>query len=806
MAYKLVGKNFTPHDVVAKVTGQAKYAEDFRADGMVFCRLLLSPMPHARVRNIDTAEALKIPGVLGILTPDDVTPMPDPLPPILAKEPMYIGQPILAVAAVDETTAQDAIEKIKVDLEPLPYTVDPMQSLFPGGPNARNEVNVGFAGFPGIPETPLQTFKWSAADFAKTGDAQLPEGKTPEEWNYGDVQAGFAQSKLVLDETFVTASISHHSMEPRSCMAYWENGKCFVYGSSQSHTFIIPTLARLIGIKPEDVVLIAENCGGGFGSKGNAYPVMAIPALMSKKIGKPVMMRISRAEEYFVGSGRSGFQGRIKLGFRADGRLLAADLLIVQESGAHTGFWDYRNAGDAVSLVYQPLAMRWRGVPVYTNTPTRTAQRGPGFNQIVCATEPLIDKAARQLGVDRLAIRLMNAPESGAKLGGQRSPITSAYLKDALAKGAARFKWNDKKKLSGKRTGPKVTGIAVGQAYHPAGFSGFDGLVRITPDGKLHIHTGVGNLGTFSHSATARIAAEVLKYDWENTILERGDSRRNLPWNIGQFGSNTSFTMSRTNYVAAMDAVAKLKEIAAQDLGGKPDQYDIDGTRVFQKSNPAKNLTYAAAAQRAIELGGKYSGKEMPGDINPITKASVTALAGTGLIGVAKDNLPVGGQTAAFAVSFIEIELDLETGQHKIVDFLSLADCGTVIHPAGLATQIKGGAVQGFGMACLEHLVYDPQNGLPATVGLHQAKPATYLDVPLVMQTDAVDKPDPMSPLGTKGVGEPLMGCAAAALLCAISDALGGHVFNRTPVSPDMIVNFTAGRTQSHKPLQVNTF
>jgi CO/xanthine dehydrogenase Mo-binding subunit len=806
MAYKLIGKDFTPHDVVAKVTGQAKYAEDFRAEGMVFCRLLLSPMPHARVRKIDAAEALKMEGVLGILTADDIPEAPAPLPPMLAKEPMYVGQPILAVAAVDETTAQDAIEKIKVDLEPLPFTVDPLQSIFPGGPNARSDANVGFAGFPGIPETPLQTFKWDAAAFAKAGDDKLPEGKAPEEWSYGDVEAGFSQAKLVIDESFVTASISHHSMEPRSCLAYWQNGKVFVHGSSQSHTFIIPTLAGMIGVKPEDVVLIAEFCGGGFGSKGNAYPVMAIPALMSKKLGKPVMMRISRAEEYFVGSARSGFQGRIRLGFRGDGRLLAADLMIVQDSGAHTGFWDYRNAADAVSLVYQPGAMRFRGVPVYTNTPTRTAQRGPGFNQIMCALEPLIDRAARELKVDRLAIRMMNAPESGAKFGGRQQAVSSCFIKEALTMGAARFKWNERKAQSGKRNGSKVTSVAVGQAYHPAGFFGFDGLVRITPDGKLHIHTGVGNLGTFSHSATARIAAEVLKCDWDNVILERGDSRRHLPWNIGQFGSNTSFTMSRTNYVAAMDAVTKLKEIAATDLGGKPDDYDIDGTRVFQKANPSKSLTYGAAAQRAIDIKGKYSGGESPDDINPITKASVAALAGTGLIGVAKDNLPVGGQTAAFVAAFIEVELDLETGQHRILDFLSVADCGTVIHPAGLATQAKGGAAQGFGMAVLERLVYDPQNGLPATVGLHHAKPATYLDMPLAMQTDAVDKPDPMGALGTKGVGEPLMGCAAAALLCAISDALGGHVFNRTPVTPDMIVNFTAGRSQSHKRLQVNTF
>ncbi|HUK01291.1 MAG TPA: xanthine dehydrogenase family protein molybdopterin-binding subunit [Steroidobacteraceae bacterium] len=799
MTYKLLGKNFTPPDVVAKVTGQAKYAEDFRMDGMVFCRLLTSPMPHARVRNIDTSAALKLEGVLGILTADDVPPTPAPNAPFLTKEPQYVGAPILAVAAVDETTAQDAIDLIKIDYEPLPFTVDPLQSLFPGGPDARLDGNVGTLGLK------LQTIKWTAADFAKAGDGQLPTGKPAEEWTYGDPEAGFAQAKLVIDESFVTASLSHHSMEPRSCMAYWQNGKCFVHASLQSQSFSVPGLAQMLGIKPDELVLIAEYCGGGFGSKGSAYPVMAIPAFMAKKLGRPVMMRISRAEEFYVGSARNGFQGRVRLGFRADGRLLAADLYIVQENGAHDSFFDFRNAGDALSLVYQPLAMRWRGVPVYTNTPTRTAQRGPGQNQLACAIEPLMDRAARELKIDRMEIRRMNAPVTGSKVGGKQTPVTSAYLKDALTKGAERFNWNEKKKLSGQKSGPKVIGIGIGQAYHTAGFNGFDGLLRLTPDGKLHIHTGVGNLGTFSHSATARIAAEVLKCDWDSCIVERGDSRRQLPWNIGQFGSNTCYTMSRTNYVAAMDALGKLKEIAAKDLGGKPEDYDVDGSKVFARAHPAKSLTYAAAAQRAIDLGGKYSGKELPADINPLTRASATALAGSGLIGVAKDNLEKGGETPAFAAAFMQIELDLETGQHRILEYVSVADCGTVIHPEGLTTQVKGGAMQGFGMATLEHLIYDPQNGLPGNVGLYQAKPPTYLDMPAKMTADWVDKPDASSPLGTKGIGEPLMGAGASALLSAISDALGGHLFNRTPVRTDAIVNAAANRPQSHKPLQVNT-
>ncbi len=801
MTYKLLGKNFTPPDVMAKVTGQAKYAEDFRVDGMVFCRFMPSPMPHALIRSIDVTEAMKVPGVLGVLLPDEVTPVAPPDPPILSKEPQYLGQPILAVAAVDETTVHDAMEKIKLDIQPLPFTVDPLQSLAPGGPDARLDGNVGAA------RLKLQTIKWSVEDFAQAGEGKLPMGKSAEDWAYGDVEAGFKNAHYVLDETFVTASNSHHSLEPRTSMAYWQNGKCFVHGSTQSHTFVMPQLAQYIGIKPDELVYIAEFCGGGFGSKGTAYPSLAIPALMSKKLGKPVMMRVSRAEEYYIGCARNGFQGRVKMGFAADGKLLAADMYIVQDSGAHNGFWDFRNAADALSVVYQPASMRWRGVPVYTNTPTRSAQRGPGENQIACILEPLMDKAARELKIDRLEIRRINSPANGSKVGSDRRPVTSAYLGDALTKGGARFNWDERKARSGPehRRGSKVTGIGIGQAYHPAGFNGFDGLVRITTDGKLHIHTGVGNLGTFSHSGTARIAAEALKYDWENCIVERGDSRKHLPWNIGQFGSNTSFTMARTNYVAAMDALQKMKEIAAHDLGGKPDDYDIDGTKVFAKAQPGKHLTYTAIANRAVALGGKYSGQELPKDINPMTRASATALAGSGLIGVAKDNLPVGGETAAFACAFVELELDLETGQHRIIDLLNVGDCGTVIHPMGLETQLKGASMQGISIATLEHLIFDPQNGLPGHIGLYQAKPVTYLDMPANLMADWVDKPDPTSPMGTKGIGEPPLGAAASAVLCALSDCLGGYLFNRTPVKADTIINVAVNLPLSHKPLQINT-
>jgi len=797
VALKHLGQDFTPHDVVAKVTGEAKYAEDFRVEGMVFARLLSSTHPHARVRGIDLSEAEKVPGYVGVLLPSDVTNPPAPEIPLLTDEPAYIGAPLLLLAAESETAAQDALEKVRVDYEPLPFHVDPVASLHPDRPDARSDGNVGASG------VDFQTLKWTAGDFDDAG-SRMPMGKPAQEWNYGDIDAGFAQAKLVLDETFVHASNSHHSMEPRTAMAYWQNGKCIVHVSSQSQSYIHPTLAGYIGIPADDLVVIAEYCGGGFGSKGGAYPLQALPALLSKKINRPVMMRVSRAEEYYHGSARLGFQGQVKLGFAVDGRLLAADLYVVQENGACNSFWDFRNAADALSIMYQPEAMRWRGVPVYANTPIRSAQRGPGYNQMHHIMEPLFDKAARELGLDRLAIRQRNAPGFTAPFGPRRSPVSSCYMKEALEKGAEIFGWQQRMARNGQRRGSKVTAVAVGQAYHPAGFTGFDGLVRILPTGKVHIHTGVGNLGTFSHSSTSRVAAEVLKVNWDDVVIERGDSRRHLPWNLGQFGSNTNFTMARTNFVAATDALTKLREIAARQFGGSPDSYDVDGRRVYRKGSPGQGMTYAQAAQRAIALGGKYDGHEVPEDINVMTKTSVAALAGTGLIGVAKDNLPTTGAAAAFAAAFVEIELDVETGRYDIVEYVGVADCGTVIHPAGLETQIKSGAVQGFGIAGLERIVYDPQNGMPASVGFYQAKPPTYGDVAHRYRVTGVNLPDPSSPLGTKGIGEPLLGCAGSAVLCAISEAIGGHVFNRTPVVPDMILNHLAGRAQAHAPLQVN--
>ena len=429
MTYELLGKDFTPPDLKAKVTGRAKYAEDFRVENMAFCKLLASPFPHARVTGVDASAALAMPGVYGVLTAADVPTFPAPQDAILTNEPVFVGQPILAVAAESEALAADALEKIKVTYEELPFTVDPLASLFPQGAEARTNGNVANPGVDSRATNGQRAIlrPWPMASCRPA--RRSPSGPTATSTKGSTVRSSCSTSRS-------SPRVSHHSLEPRSALAYWQNGKCVLHASSQSQSFPVPGIARYLGIAPDDLAFVAEFCGGGFGSKGGAYPIVAVPAHFAKKISRPVMMRISRHEEFAIGSARAGFQGRIKIGFRGDGRVTAIDLYIVQENGPNLGFTDWLSAAEAVSLVYQPIAMRFRGVPVLTNTPPRGPQRGPGQNQIAAAIEPLIDKAARQLGVDRVAIRKINAPDDSAKLGSLQGGVTSAHLRDALERGA----------------------------------------------------------------------------------------------------------------------------------------------------------------------------------------------------------------------------------------------------------------------------------------------------------------------------------------------------------------------------------
>ena len=814
--YKLIGKNYQTPDLYAKVTGQAKYAEDFRAEGMLFCKLLLSPMPHARVKRIHTNAALAMPGVKAILTANDLPAPADTLTDNgtvikaskwgergLTNEPVYQGEPILAVAAVDELTAAEAIEKIELDLEPLPFVTDPLGTLRPGGPNPRTDGNVWTrpAGQnPGPPE--VTELKWTKADFEEEKHGRLPMGKAPDDWSYGDVDSGFKNAALVLDETFVTPDTSHQTLETRSAMAYWQNGKVYIYTGTQSTAQTLPAIARWLNISPENIVFISEYTGGGFGSKITGGVSMIIPALLAKKTNAPVMMRISREEETFIGRARPSFQGRMKVGFSKEGRITALDMFVICDNGPYDAVGDAPSSGRIVSLLYQPLAMRWRGVTVLTNTPPRSAQSSPGGLQGIVIIEPIIAKAARKLGVDQVAIRRVNCPEGKAPFGpavqGKRQYATSAFLKEALDRGAEQFRWSERVARTPKRMGTKVRGVGVSLSCYVGGTIGFDGLLVIKPDGRIAFQSGIGNLGTESVIDVHRAGAEVLGVPWEKCDVVWGNTTKSLPFTCVSGGSQTTHAMTRAAYATAMDAKKKLQEIAAKKLGGEPEQYEVANERVFRKGGGA-GMTLAQAAKYAIQMGGVYDGHEAPADVHKLTKASVAALAGQGLVAAAKDNYPRDGSTFSYVASFAEIEVDIETGKYYIVDFLASADVGTVIHPRALGGQVLGRSVLGIGHAIGQKWVFDPHYGEMVSKRFHHNKPPTILDVPVDMQWSALDIPDPETPVGARGVGEPPVAGGCASILNALSDALGDEIFQRAPVNADTILtSLEAGRPMQH--------
>ena len=811
--YKLIGKDYTTADLHAKVTGRAKYAEDYRAEGMLFCKLLLSPLPHARVKRIDTSEAHSMPGVKAILTADDLPAPADTLTDNgtvikaskwgergLTMEPLYDGEPILAVAAVDELTAAEAIERIRIDFERLPFVVDPLDTLRPGGPNPRTDGNIWVAQQGSTPE--VAELKWTEADFAEAQHGRLPMGKTRDDWSYGDLDAGFKDAALVLDETFVTPDVSHQTLETRSAMAYWQNGKVYVFTGTQSTAQTQPVLARWLNMDPSKVVFISEYTGGGFGSKVTGGVSMIIPALLSKKANAPVMMRISREEETFIGRARPGFQGRMKVGFSKEGRIVALDMFVISDNGPYDAQGDAPTSGHMVSLLYQPKAMRWRGVTVLTNTPPRSAQSSPGGLQGIAIIEPIIAKAARKLGIDQVAIRRINCPEGKAEYGppvqGKLQHVTSAFLKEALDRGAEEFKWSERIGRNPKRIGTKVRGAGVSLSCYVGGTIGFDGLLVITPEGRVRFQSGIGNLGTESVIDVHRAGAEVLGVPWEKCEVVWGDTSKHLPFTCVSGGSQTTHAMTRAAHAVAMEARKKLQEIAAQTLGGKPENYEVAGERVFRKGGGA-GMTFAQAAQRAIQFGGVYDGHEAPVDVNKVTKASVAALAGQGLVAAARDNYPRDGNTHSYVASFAEIEVDVETGKYYIIDFLAYADVGTVIHPRALGGQVLGRSTLGIGHAIGQKWVFDPHYGAMVSKRFHHSKPPTILDVPVDMKWAAVDIPDPETPVGARGIGEPPVGGGCAAILNALSDALGDEIFRRAPVNLDTILtSLEAGRPMQH--------
>ena len=862
-------------DLVAKVTGKAKYAEDYRVEGMLFAKLLLSPMPHARSRSSTRARRSRCPASRRSSPPTTCRAPPRARRSAktsrrraqaergLTNEPLYQGEPILAVAAVDEMTAAEAIEAIVIEFEPLPFVVDPIESLRPGGPNARAQGNVWMrptappaaaargrrrrwrsgacrrrgtaAGRPsggrGGPRRASRHVGGAAAGVqwrsagrgrggapaaASTADRGLEVdrrrlreraatascrwARRPTSGRSATSRRRFKKADLVLDETFVTQSTGHQPLETRTAMAYWQNGKLYLHGSTQSTVQTVASVARWVGITADKVVLISEYTGGGFGSKIPGAISMAIPALLSKKANAPVMMRITREEEHYIGRARPGILARVKVGFRKDGRITALDLFTICDNGPYDAQGDCRSAGTIVSLAYQPETMRWRGLTVLTNTPPKTSQRAPGGMQGIGIIEPIIAKAAqearprsgrapqdqragRQGAVRARAAATASRPTSRARSSRKRSTRAASSSSGTRRRRRQRQDAGHQGARHRRRRQPVLRRLdrLRRPVHHQAGRQ------RAVPVGHRQPRHALGR------STCIASAAEMLGMPWEQCDVVFGNTGEEPAVDL-RLGRQPDDARDDARGARGGD---RRDQEAAGDRGQGARRQSRRATRwrAARVLGPGGSMTFAQAAQKAIELGGKFDGHELPEDINAFTKTSAKALAGQGLMAVAKDNYPRDGTVAVLRRRL--------RGSRSGRRDRALSRCSTTRRSATSAPCSTRAACRARSSAArcsasatrmTQKWVYDQHYGVALARRFHHNKPPTILDMPQqVHRRRGRHLPDPETPVGARGVGEPPVGAGYGAVMNAIADALGDEIFRRSPVTPDMIL--TRSRT-----------
>lgn len=811
--FKYVGEDFEVPDGKAKVTGEAKYAEDYQFDDILHAKMVKSPYAHARITNIDTSAAEAMPGVVATATYEDA-PDAGIGQPVLAKEPRVYGYPVAAVAAEDEYTAAAAVEAVDVEYEVLDSVVDPIETLKPGSPNARSEGNVatGEAGGEsaegqGGGTAAIGTLKLDDVEFTDEYGHEFPVGVKEEDWNlkwsWGDVSKGFEKADHVVETAIESHPIPTNPMEPRSTIMHWKSDNTVdAWVSSQSMSLTHLGLAGMLGISPADLSIVNNFTGGGFGSKGTAYPQMAVPGLLSKKVNRPVKIRGTRREEFHWGNGRSTLITKVKVGIEDDGNITALDLESIGDSGAYSAssLSTISSGYNCLSQIYQPDTLRARGIGVFTNTPKRWPQRGPGQNQAGLIATQVMDEVAEKAGLDPLEVKQRNAaqqetkefdPENAPVAGPDRAPLSSAWLGEAYEQAADAINYEEKRRRSGTVEGSKIYGVGSGAASHHSGYIGFDGLVGVHTDGTVEVRQGAGNLGTESFAAIARMVAETMDVPWDQVEVTWGESDK-ASFTLGQFSSNTTFTEGLANVKAAETAVQYLTELAAQELGGSPDDYEVTEGEVVNQ-NSGESLTLGETAQLAVDTGGKYSGEEVPKkyqeSLVPLTLAAARGLTGNALVAFGKSTSEdMGGFVTALAGAIAEVSVDLETGKVRVEEIANWSDSGTVIHPESFSAQVEGGTVQGTGYVLSEQYIHDDDTGIPLSTDLYKNKPPSILDYSETSpKVGAVGEPDPFGPHGAKGVGEPPYGSAAAAVASAVRDALG-VTFYDFPMSPSAVL------------------
>jgi CO/xanthine dehydrogenase Mo-binding subunit len=760
---KGVGLAIPRPDGPEKVTGQVQYVADIKPKGMLHAKLLRSPHAHAKIVKIDTTRAKALPGVRAVLTARDIPELKRKAPTrahaVLAIDRVvFAGQPVAAVAADELAIAEEACDLIDVQYEVLPAAVDPLKAMQIDAPpvaDAGTEADTSEAlAHSGVAVPKAETKPTKAANV--TQQAKLGRG---------DVAKAFAESDVVIEKTYRVPMVHQGYLEPHAVLAQWDaNGQLTLYSSTQGSFNTRSEVADVLHIEENRIKVIPVECGGGFGGKIRALcePITAVLARVTKR---PVRYVMTRREELEAGMPAPQVIIKLKTGAKRDGTLMALDAETVIESGAYSGAVLTMSAV-FVSSVYQFPNFEVRASEVLTHKPSIAAYRAPTAPQTFFAIDSQMQQMADALGLDPVEFRMRHLMKEGDPMANGQ-PWQSNGAKQVLQQLAAHPLWTKRaewKAKSGKDgRGLCGTGLAVG-GWIP-GLQPTGATVRLNPDGSLQVLTGqVDIAGT--NIALAQIAASAYGIDIDKVKIVTGDTDT-APMTGLSAGSKTVYTVGTAVLQAAQDARRQTLEIAAKEMEAAIDDLEIEDGRVVVRGVPDKGVTLASIGKK----GNLYMSKVPP------------------VLGVAHPAFAV--QAPAFAAQLARIEVDPDTGQVTLHDFVVAQDAGKAINPLGVEGQMQGGAVQSLGIALTEAMMYD-DSGRLMNPSLLDYRKLTAADLPNI-ETIIVEVPSPAGPFGARGVGEPPIVPAPAALANAVADATGVRI-TEAPLTPERIALALASR------------
>lgn len=751
--YAVIGTSPARVDGIEKVTGTARYAGDVTLPGMLYGKMKRSPHAHANIVRIDASKAEQLPGVKAVLTVNNVPRVlhggaPPPRISSVWKDQYifdhkvrFVGEGVAAVAAISEEIAEEALDLIEVEYEVLPAVFDPEEAVQPGAPLIHNtEQNLVFP--PALVER-------------------------------GDIAQGFAEADYVIEGVYQTGRPMPCYMEPNVCVCQFDlHGKLTVWSSTQAASMVRGILAEVLDLPVNQVRVIVEHMGGGFGAKQDLFQHEFICALLARQTRRPVKMEYSRQETFLGGRSRHPAKIYLRQGFKKDGTLTAREVRFTTNSGAYGSHGNgvTRVLASEIASLYRCEHVRVEGRCVYTNAPIAGAFRGYGAVQAYYALDSQMDEIAHVLGMDPVELRLKNAVTEG-----DPSPSGHTLLGDSLApclrRGAEEVNWYERRQHRSSQNSKIKRGWGVGTEMHgcsayPGVKEKADAVMRMNEDGSIHLFTGAADLGTGARTALSQIAAEELGLRFEDVKIITGDTDL-VPFDHGAHASRTTFLVGGAIQRAAADLKQQVLALAADKLEVAAVDLVVREGRVWVKGSPERGMT----VREVIQGEGGLPPRVLFGKAtNETTKAY------------------------SFGAHFVEVEVDTETGQVKVVQVVAVHEIGKVINPIAAEGQIEGGLQQGIGHSLTEDLVIDPKTGRALNANFVDYKMPLALDMPKIKVIMLELAPDPKGPFGAKGVGEDPIVPIAPAIANAVYDAIGVRI-REIPITPEKVLQALREKT-----------